>query len=218
MPGAWRENVGEDGIWRSLRTDRAGGAPRPGLFLDRDGTVIEEVGYLSRPEEVCPVRDAIATIVRANALGIPVVVVTNQSGIARGIFDWPAYVAVEAAVDAAVAEAGGRIDAVYACPHAPAAAGEPDPPGRKPDPGMLLRAANDLNLDPGASWIAGDRASDLEAGRRAGLRRGWLAPTGYGRREADAARALANEDFDVVVGKPLGALADALEALWGEDG
>ena len=97
MPGAWRENVGEDGIWRSLRTDHAGAAPRPGLFLDRDGTVIKEVGYLSRPEEVCPVRDAIATIVRANALGIPVVVVTNQSGIARGIFDWPAYVAVEAA-------------------------------------------------------------------------------------------------------------------------
>ncbi len=211
--GLIHRKIGEDRIWRSLRAERASGAPRPALFLDRDGTVIEEVPYLSRPEEVRPIPEAVETIVRANALGIPVVVVSNQSGIARGLFDWSAFAAVEAAIDSAIAQAGGQIDAVYACPHAPPGPGKPSPSDRKPDPGMLLRAAKDLNLDPKSSWVAGDRASDLEAGRSAGLCRGWLAPTGYGRREANAARALANDSFEVVVGKPLDALATELETL-----
>ncbi len=213
MSGAWHENIGGDGLWRSLRSGPAEGPPHPALFLDRDGTVIEEVPYLSRPDAVRPIPGALAAIARANALDIPVVVVTNQSGIARGLFDWSAYAAVEAAVEAAVDAAGGRIDAVYACPHAPPAVGEPVPPGRKPDPGMLLCAANELNLDLSASWIAGDCASDLEAGRRAGLCRGWLVPTGYGPRNADIAYALAGERFEVVVGQSLDALAAELNTL-----
>ena len=94
--------------------------------------------------------------------------------------------------------AGARIDAVYACPHMPV---EPLLFGRKPDPGMLTAAA-ELNLDLTASWIAGDCATDIEAGRRAGLRGGWLVPIGFGARDG----------FEVVVGEPLDRLADRLDA------
>ncbi len=213
VPAEFQSRVDDDGLWRELRSPPAPGAPRPALFLDRDGTVIEEVRFLSRPDDVRPIADALAAIVRANALGVPVVFATNQSGIGRGHFGWHEYAAVEERLAALIAKAGGRIDAVYASPHPPA----PDPgdqsPYRKPAPGMLLRAASDLNLDLGASWIAGDSASDIEAGRRAGLRLGWLAPTGYGARDAAAARSLAGPGFAVVVGRGLAALAARLEEL-----
>ncbi len=103
---------------------------------------------------------------------------------------------------------GARIDAVYACPHMPV---EPLLFGRKPDPGMLTVAA-ELNLDLAASWIAGDCATDIEAGRRAGLRGGWLVPIGFGARDATVARGLARDGFEVVVGEPLDRLADRLDA------
>ncbi len=213
VPPELRDVVEGDGLWRQLRSPPAGGAPRPALFLDRDGTIIDEVPYLSRPADVRVIPGATQMIARANALGVPVVVVTNQGGIGRGYFGWAEYAAVEAAVGAAVSAAGGRIDALYAAPHAPT----PDParqsPYRKPAPGMLLRAAEDLNLDLGASWIAGDCATDVEAGLRAGLLRGWLVPTGYGLRDVDAARALARSGFDVVVGEDLAALTARLDAL-----
>ena len=213
VPAEFHSRVDDDGLWRELRSPPAPGAPRPALFLDRDGTVIEEIGYLSRPDDVRPIADALAAIVRANALEVPVVLVTNQSGIGRGHFGWREYAAVEERLAALIAKDGGRIDALYASPHPPA----PDPgaqsPYRKPAPGMLLRAAGDLNLDLGASWIAGDCASDIEAGRRAGLPLGWLTPTGYGARDAARARSLAGPVFTVVVGRGLAALAARLEEL-----
>ncbi len=183
------------------------------MFLDRDGTIVEDVPYLSRPRDVRPIADALAAIVRANGLDVPVVVVTNQSGIGRGFFGWAEYAAIEETIDSAVAGAGGRIDAVYAIPHAPESASGAPTPYRKPEPGMLLRAARDLNLDLSASWIAGDCATDVEAGRRAGLCRGWLVPTGYGARDAAAARKLATPDFDVITGMGLGVLAARLDGL-----
>lgn len=193
------------GLWRDLRGQEPinEAALRPALFLDRDGTIIEQMPYLSEPERVRIVPEAATLIAHANALAVPVVVVTNQSGIERGLFDWQTYAAVEDAVTAAMDAAGGRIDAVYACPRMPAS---PLPFGRKPDPGMLLAAAEDLSLDLARSWIAGDSASDIEAGRNAGLKGGWLAPTGYGEREAAAARALAHGDFEVVTGEALDGL------------
>jgi D-glycero-D-manno-heptose 1,7-bisphosphate phosphatase len=203
------ESIDDNGLWREIRDPAPpGGAPRPALFLDRDGTLIAESPYLSDPDLVRVIPEAITTIARANALGLPVVVVTNQSGIGRGYFNWPAYAAVEEAVAAAVTAAGGRLDAVYACPSAPR---EPLPFGRKPDPGMLTTAAAELGLDLGMSWIAGDCATDIEAGLRAGLRGGWLVPTGYGARDAEAARSLRREDFEVVVGEPLDGLAERLD-------
>ncbi len=213
VPAEFQSRVDDDGLWRELRSPPAPGAPRPALFIDRDGTVIEEVGFLSRPDDVRPIADALAAIVRANALEVPVVFVTNQSGIGRGHFGWHEYAAVEERLAALIAKAGGRIDAVYASPHPPAPETGSPSRYRKPAPGMLLRAASDLNLDLGASWIAGDSASDIEAGRRAGLPLGWLAPTGNGARDAARARSLAGPGFTVVVGRGLAALAARLEEL-----
>ena len=207
-----RQRFDGRGLWRDLHVPIADGvadgAARPALFLDRDGTVIDEAPYLAQPELVRVIPAAAAAIARANELGVPVVVVTNQSGIERGFFDWHTYAAVEDAVAVAVTDAGGRLDAVYACPRMPA---EPLPFGRKPDPGMLTAAAEDLNLDLARSWIAGDCATDIEAGRRAGLCGGWLVPTGFGPRDAPVARGLARTGFEVVVGVPLDGIGARLE-------
>lgn len=206
---ALADRIDGNGLWREIHTPAPiGAAPRPALFLDRDGTVITESPYLSDPALVRVIPEAMTTIAQANRLAIPVVVVTNQSGIGRGYFDWQTYAAVEDAVAAAVIAAGARLDAVYACPTAPE---EPLPFGRKPDPGMLTTAAAELVLDLPASWIAGDSATDIEAGLRAGLRGGWLVPTGYGARDAEAARSLGGQGFEVIVGEPLDGLAARLE-------
>ena len=207
LPDSLRYRLDERGLWRDLHAPVPNGPPRPALFLDRDGTIIDEVPYLARPELVRVIPEAAAAIARANALAMPVVVVTNQSGIERGCFDWQTYAAVEDAVVVAVADAGGRIDAVYACPRMLA---EPLPFGRKPDPGMLTAAAEDLGLDLARSWIAGDCATDIEAGRRAGLLGGWLVPTGFGPRDAPVARGLARDGFEVIVGEPLDGLGERL--------
>ena len=205
-----------DGIWRELRAAPLSAADRGALFLDRDGTIIELVHYLHDPAEAQPVKAAGQLVAAANRCGIPVVLVTNQSGIDRGYFGWDDFAAVQTRVDRDLANAGGRLDAIYACPHLPGAL-QPnsgnDPPCRKPNPGMLLRAADDLGIALGASWIAGDSVSDIEAGKRAGLARGWLMPTGYGSRDIDEVRALASPDFDVVVDRGLEFLTNELDEL-----
>lgn len=196
----------DHGIWRRIyHSDSRRAAPRPALFLDRDGTVIEASPYLSDPTLVRAIPDAVAVINHANRRDIPVVLVTNQSGIGRGYFDWTTYYAVEDAIATAVIAAGARIDAVYACPAVPS---DPMPFGRKPDPGMLTTAAAELDIDLAASWIAGDSASDIEAGLRAQLLGGWLVPTGYGEQDAQKARLLATERFEVITGKSLSELAE----------
>jgi len=199
----------ESGMWREIRTPFAGTTPRPALFVDRDGTLIELVDYLSMPEGVKPIADALALTARACACRIPTVMVTNQSGVNRGYYGWPEFAAVQEAVLAAVDAGGGRIDAVYACPALP----DSGDPCRKPSPGMLLAAAEDLSLDLKRSWIVGDAASDLAAGARAGLACGWLVATGYGAEERAAALALRGPGFDVTVDRPLSELADSLSGL-----
>ena len=213
VPANKRDRIDPRGLWRDLRIVPPTGAPRPALFLDRDGTIIEEVDYISRPEDVRAIAAALDLIAGANARGIPVVVVTNQGGIGRGLLDWADYVAVDDAMSAALAAAGAFVDAVYANPHAPPAQGAPSPFGRKPDPGMLTAAAEDLGLDLTRSWIAGDHATDLAAGRNAGLALGWLVPTGHGVRHGPDAEALAVPAFEVVVGRDLGVLTARLDAL-----
>ena len=195
------------GLWREVRTGRAA-APAPALFLDRDGTLVELADYLSRAEDVVPIPGAFESLVQAAGAGLRVVIVTNQSGIGRGYYGWDAFAAVQERVIALGQAAGGRIDAVYACPALPGSGS----PCRKPAPGMIHAAADDLGIDLGASWIAGDSASDLEAGRRAGLSRGWLVPSGYGARDRRAAAGLARGDFRVTIGRPIAALGAALTA------
>ncbi len=187
--------------------------PTPAIFLDRDGTIIEEVEFFPGPEDVRAIAAALDLIAGANARGIPVVVVTNQGGVGRGLFDWTDYVAVDDAMATALDAAGAFVDAVYANPHAPPAQGAPPPFGRKPDPGMLTAAAEDLGLDLTRSWIAGDHVTDLAAGRNAGLALGWLVPSGHGARHGPDAAALAAPGFEVVVGRDLGVLAERLDAL-----
>jgi D-glycero-D-manno-heptose 1,7-bisphosphate phosphatase len=152
------------------------------VFLDRDGTLNAEADYLHRPGDVALLPGAAAALARLNALGVPVVVVTNQSGIGRGMYGWADYRAVMERIAELLGREGARIDGAYACPYHEDGVGEyrrRDHPDRKPNPGMLLRAAEELRLDLGRSWMVGDKECDLEAGRRAGCRAA-LVRTGHG--------------------------------------
>lgn len=175
---------------------------RPALFLDRDGVVVEEAGYLHKPEDVRLVPGTDRIIALANSRRIPVILITNQSGIGRGYFGWDDFMAVQEKIIAQLAAEDAWIDGVFACPHH--AKGkppydDPDSPFRKPNPGMLLAAAERMALDLGASWIIGDRAIDLEAGSRAGLPGGLHVLTGHGSEpgERKGAMALAHDGFQV---------------------
>lgn len=178
---------GEPGLWAEHAHDVV--APgRPALFLDRDGVIVEEVHFLSKPGDVRLIEGIGEAIARVNRAGLAVVVVTNQSGIARGLFGWAEFAAVQAEIVARLGAAGARLDAVLACGHH--ASGQPpfergDHPWRKPGPGMLVRGAEMLKSDLARSRIVGDRVSDLGAGFRAGLAGGWLVMTGYGQGQLD---------------------------------
>lgn len=147
---------------------------RPTLFLDRDGVLNEDLGYVSRWEDFRFVAGAARAVREANQAGWLVIVVTNQSGIGRGYYTEADMVALHEKMSAALAEEGARIDAIYHCPHHPEAAVEayrhPDPPLRKPNPGMLLQAMADWPVDVSRSLMVGDKDADMEAARRAGVR------------------------------------------------
>lgn len=198
--------VEPSGLWREIRRQIASHQMRPALFVDRDGTLIELVEYLADPECVRLVPGAADTLRHANQADIPVLVVTNQSGIERGYYDWKAFSAVQDRMHELLAVQNARVDAVYACPALP----ESGDANRKPNPGMLLAAAEDFALDLPQSWIVGDSARDLEAARRAGLGHGWLVPTGYGERDIDAAKALAQAGFQVTVAREIAAIVSEM--------
>ncbi len=147
---------------------------RPAAFLDRDGVLIEDVGYPHREDQLRLMPGAVKAVRRLNDLGYLCVIVTNQSGVARGYFTEERMHAFNALLVDRLAEAGARIDAVYACPfHADAVIDEyrhPDHPDRKPNPGMLLRAIAGHGIDPARSLMIGDQPSDMEAARRAGVK------------------------------------------------
>jgi len=146
---------------------------RPAVFLDRDGVLIVDSGYPHWDEDLVLIPGAAEAVAAINAVGALAVVVTNQSGVARGLFSLERMEAFNALLVERLAAAGGRIDAVYACPfHADAVDARfrhPDHPDRKPNPGLILRAAADHDIDLSRSLLIGDRDSDLEAARRAGI-------------------------------------------------
>jgi D-glycero-D-manno-heptose 1,7-bisphosphate phosphatase len=155
---------------------------RPAIFLDRDGVLIEDVHYLAAPEQVRLVPGSAEAVAALNRAGWPVVVVTNQAGVGKGLFPLDAVGAVHAHLADLLATFGASIDGYYFCPHHPEAEVEAYRVRcecRKPQPGMLHRAAAELGLDLARSWMIGDRASDLEAGAAAGCRT-ILVRTGYG--------------------------------------
>jgi D-glycero-D-manno-heptose 1,7-bisphosphate phosphatase len=180
---------------------------RPAVFLDRDGTLNEEVDYLHRPGDLVMIPGAAAAVARLNARGIPVVVVTNQSGIGRGYYGMEDFQSVMDRMAELLALEGARMDAVYVAPHHEQGQGDyahPDHPDRKPNPGMLIRAAVEHGLDLAASWVVGDKAIDLEAGRAAGCRVA-LVRTGYGREVDGRLADLVGEDLPDVVDRILAA-------------
>jgi D-glycero-D-manno-heptose 1,7-bisphosphate phosphatase len=147
--------------------------PRPAAFFDRDGVFNEDFGYVHRVQDLVWIPGGPEAVRRLNDLGYWVIVVTNQSGIGRGFYDEAAMHAVHDALNAHLAKAGARIDAVYYAPHHEHATIErlrhPDHPDRKPNPGMLLKAMADFDIDRARSFLIGDKDSDLEAARRAGV-------------------------------------------------
>ena len=162
---------------------------RAAVFLDRDGTINVEKEYLHRPEEFEFVPGAPEAIRLLNDAGFLVIVVTNQSGVARGYYDEAAVHRLHRFVDNELATSGASVDAYYLCPHHPRHGIGPyrtDCACRKPLPGMLIAAAEDLDIDLARSWIIGDKGSDVEAGRAAGCRP-ILVSTGYGAAEASLA-------------------------------
>jgi len=146
---------------------------RQAVFLDRDGTIIEDVGYLRDLSQIDVLPWAPDAIRRLNDAGFAVVVITNQSGVARGYFDEAHVQATHRALDAALAPHGARIAAYYYCPHYPLAADARygiDCDCRKPAAGLLRRAAADLGIDLTRSWMVGDWWRDVQAGSGAGTR------------------------------------------------
>jgi D-glycero-D-manno-heptose 1,7-bisphosphate phosphatase len=149
----------------------------PALFLDRDGVINEETGYLHRCEDVRWVPGIFPLCRTAVNLGYKLVVVTNQSGIARGLYTTAEFEALMHWMRAEFRAEGVPLDAVYHCPYHPVhGTGEwrREHEDRKPGPGMLLRAARDLGLDLARSVMIGDRCSDIAAANAAGLRQAIL--------------------------------------------
>lgn len=148
--------------------------PRPALFLDRDGVLNEDMGYVARWEDFRWIEGAREAVAAFNDAGWLVIVVTNQSGIGRGYYTEEAMHALHARMAEDLAAAGGRVDAIYFAPHHPEAAvgayREPDPPDRKPNPGMILKALSEWPIDRERSVLVGDKVSDMEAAARAGIR------------------------------------------------
>ena len=147
------------------------------LFLDRDGVLNHEVGYLYRPEDVRWVEGIVPLCQTAQSLGYKLVVVTNQSGIARGLYTEQDFQALMAFMRAKLARDGITLDAVYHCPYHPREGiGEykREHEDRKPSPGMLRRAARDLSLDLTQSILVGDCCSDIAAANAAGLQQAFL--------------------------------------------
>ena len=146
---------------------------RPALFLDRDGTINVDTIHVSRPDTVRLIPGAAAAIARVNAAGVPVIVVSNQSGIGRGLFTVEEYEQVRARIDELLAAAGARVLTTYYCPHSPDV--EPPCECRKPGPGLYTQAAAEHGIDLERSWYVGDRLRDIQAARAFGGR-GILVP------------------------------------------
>ncbi|MBU4236800.1 MAG: D-glycero-beta-D-manno-heptose 1,7-bisphosphate 7-phosphatase [Proteobacteria bacterium] len=161
-------------------------ASRPAVFLDRDGTINEQMGYINHISRFQILPGVAEAIRKLNEARIPVVVVTNQSGLARGYFPPDLLVLVHDKMVSLLAEHGAHVDGIYICPHHPEAKREEYRLAcncRKPKPGLVLQAAEELGLDLTQSFVVGDRWSDLKTAVNCGATP-VLVLTGYGRGDA----------------------------------
>lgn len=155
------------------------------VFLDRDGTINEEVDFLTSPRDLHLIPRSAEAIRRANDLGLRVIIVTNQSGIARGLFTEAELLEVHRMLAGRLADEGARIDGIYYCPHHPSEGTggyRKECDCRKPNTGMIERAAREFRIDPERSYVIGDRTVDVGMAKNAGAR-AILVLTGYGRAE-----------------------------------
>ena len=159
---------------------------RPAVFLDRDGTINEQMGYINHISRFHLLPGVGRAIARLNRVGLPVIVASNQSGLARGYFPASLLEAVHEKMHRLLAEDAAHVDGIYLCPHHPEAKQEAyrlDCNCRKPKTGLLEQAAREMNLDLKRSYVVGDRWSDLRCGARVGATK-ILVLTGYGRGDA----------------------------------
>ena len=160
---------------------------RPAVFLDRDGTINEQMGYINHLSRFILLPGSAAAIRLLNDHDIPVFVVTNQSGLARGYFPPALLDEVHAKMIEMLAAEGAHVDGIYICPHHPEAKEQQyreDCDCRKPKPGLFTRAALEHNIDLSASYVVGDRWSDLKGASACGAT-GILVLSGYGRGDRD---------------------------------
>ncbi len=156
---------------------------KPAVFLDRDGTINEQMGYINHLCRFQLLPQVAKAIKELNDANIPVVVVSNQSGLARGYFPETLLDEVHEKMTRQLAEKGAHVDGIYYCPHHPEAKEEQFRVAcncRKPKPGLVLQAAEDMNLDPRQSFVVGDRWSDIKTAANCGAK-SILVRTGYGR-------------------------------------
>ncbi len=145
-------------------------AELPAVFIDKDGTLIDDVPYNTDPALLRFRPAAIESLKMLAAEGFALLVVTHQSGLARGYFTRTQFARLQAALEKRLRDAGVELLDFLVCPHAPAPDGSPSCLCRKPAPGLLLRAARRHGIDLSRSWMVGDTPDDIEAGRRAGCR------------------------------------------------
>lgn len=203
----------DDGIWAS-GTPKMGAIPIPGLLLDRDGVLVEEVNYLSRRQDVRLALGAGALLRWAAGRNLPVAVVTNQAGIARGLFGWDDFLSVQDEITRQLAAEGARVDLTLACPFHPEHTqgwNESHAHWRKPGPGMLAQAGRMLNLDLSQSWMVGDNESDVAAAHAAGLAGAVHVLTGHGPTYREAARAHTGAGFALLEADDLPAAQGLLD-------
>jgi D-glycero-D-manno-heptose 1,7-bisphosphate phosphatase len=155
------------------------------VFLDRDGTIIEDTGYVSTPQDVRFLPGSIAAIKELNQAGYKVIVITNQSGVARGFFSESMLQTIDKSIQKAVLSGGGHIDAFYYCPHHADHGFYPyrqECGCRKPSPGLIKKAAHDHQVALDQSFMIGDHSGDVTAGQQAGVRTVFVT-TGHGAEE-----------------------------------
>lgn len=173
---------------------------RPAVFIDRDGTISEEVGYINHPSRFRVFPYAARAIKLLNDQGWLAIVITNQAGVARGYFSESMIETVHDNLRQELSDEGARVDAIYYCAHHPTV-GEPpyrqECDCRKPKPGLITRASKDLEVALEQSWMIGDRYGDVELARNAGVRSA-LVLSGYGRGEWENQRSLWKHQPDLV--------------------
>lgn len=185
------------------------------VFIDRDGTISEEVGYINHPSRFRVFPYAATAIKLLNKSGWLAIVTTNQAGVARGYFSEELIQTVHERLKQDLESNGARLDAIYYCAHHPSV-GEPpyrrECDCRKPKPGLIRRAAEEFNIDLESSWMVGDRYSDIKLARNAGVRSAFVM-SGYGRGEWEHQRSGWKQQPDLVVET----LLEAVETIISRD-